>query len=390
MKSYHKITPEGTRDLLFCECAARRQVESRLSAIFKEHGYMKVITPSVEYFDVYNRPLSAMPPESLYTLTDRNGRLLALRADNTLPIARIAATRLRNSKYPLRLYYCQSVFRRCPAFSGRSDETSQAGIELIGAPGFRADLEVLMTAADALDACGAPEYRIEIGHAGFWQAIMSHLKVDTERKNAIIEYIGSKNYAALGDTLDALPQGDEVEAVRLLPRLFGGREVLDKAVGICGGDENALAALGYIRRIFDAVSARVSDGRLTLDLGLVHGNNYYTGIIFRGYTEGSGLTVLSGGRYDGLTAEFGKALPATGFGLDVSALAEAMLDRGEVELSCTPPVLVFGADGFEAAAMEKLGELRRQGINAALCVEETLDAACARAQEDSAELVVVG
>lgn len=102
MKKYANITPEGTKDFLFEECDARRKIEGTLSTLFKEKNYRKVITPAVEFYDVFNRNSAGMPLETMYKLTDMHGRLLVLRPDNTMPIARVVATRLNNSVFPIR------------------------------------------------------------------------------------------------------------------------------------------------------------------------------------------------------------------------------------------------------------------------------------------------
>lgn len=146
MKRYLKSTPEGTRDLLFGECDARKKVEANLARLFKSRGYNKVITPALEYYDVYSSESAGFSQESMYKLTDKHGRLLVLRPDNTMPIARIVSTRLREAKLPIRLYYTQNVFSCRQSMAGFSNESVQAGIELIGASGLRSDLEVIATA----------------------------------------------------------------------------------------------------------------------------------------------------------------------------------------------------------------------------------------------------
>ena len=151
---------------------------------------------------MFDRESAGMPLETLYNITDSHGRLMVLRPDNTLPIARIAATRLREEAIPLRLFYSQNVFRRNPGLTGRRDEAAQSGIELIGASGLRADLEILTTAVDALEQCGAPDFRIEIGHAGFSGALFQALEADEKLRGEIVELIEMKNYAALNDALD--------------------------------------------------------------------------------------------------------------------------------------------------------------------------------------------
>lgn len=378
VRRYARATPEGTRDLLFEECAARREVEGRLSGLFKARGYNRVITPALEFFDVFDRESAGMPLETLYNVTDSQGRLMVLRPDNTLPIARIAATRLRDEAIPLRLFYAQNVFRRNPGLTGRRDETAQSGIELIGASGLRADLEILTTAVDALEQCGAPDFRIEIGHAGFSSALFQALEADDALREEIVELTEMKNYAALNDALDQVGETQAARAVRRLPRLFGGEEVLDEAASLYDG-EKAVESLEYLRSIYRLLMQLGLQNQVNIDLGLVHRGNYYTGAVFRGYIEGSGVTVLSGGRYDGLLGEFGAPMPATGFGVEVDALACAMCERGDSAAPKAADVLVFGIDGCEVRALSYARALNAQGLVCENCVLDSSEAARAYA-----------
>ncbi|MDD3262083.1 MAG: ATP phosphoribosyltransferase regulatory subunit, partial [Oscillospiraceae bacterium] len=166
MKKNNLITPEGTHDLLFEECLARRAVENKLTNAFRTRGYNEVMTSCLEYYDVFDPDISGISAEEMYKMTDRRGRLIVMRPDSTLPIARLVATRLQNHQLPLRLFYTQPVYRSNPGLAGRLDENAQAGIELMGASGIRSDLEVLTTAVEALSAC-CPDFRLELGHAGF-------------------------------------------------------------------------------------------------------------------------------------------------------------------------------------------------------------------------------
>lgn len=381
MNKYSKITPEGTRDLLFEECDARRHVEHQLSAMFKARAYKKVITPTLEFFDVFNRASSGIEAESLYMLTDYTGRMMALRPDSTLPIARIATTRLRDADYPLRLYYNQRVFQRCPSFSGHSDEKTQSGIELIGASGIRADLEIITMAIDALNSCGARDFRIEIGHAGFFKALSKALKTSDGIRDEIVEYIETKNFAALNDLLDTLGESDATRVLRSLPRLFGGGEVIEQAQSMCKAKDET-RPLQYLAELYKKLSQLGLGDKINIDLGLVHRSNYYTGVVFRGFIEGSGLTVLSGGRYDSLLGEFGKPLAATGFGVEIDALANAMLSRGDMAPQEPADVLVFGEDGYEVQAIVRVRELNAENLVCENCTQETLSAAKAYAAQN--------
>ena len=194
MKTYSKITPEGARDLLFEECRARREVQEKLSRVFGLRGYREVITPGLEYFDVFNLPGTAIPQQEMYKCTDNHGRLIVFRPDSTLPIARMAASRLQGHRKPLRFFYSQTIYRNRPDLSGRSDESAQMGIELMGAGGLRADLEVIALAVEALSAC-APDFRMEIGHARFFQVLADQLPLSAAAQEELRATIESKNYA---------------------------------------------------------------------------------------------------------------------------------------------------------------------------------------------------
>lgn len=357
MKNYSKITPEGTRDFLFEECDVRRRIETSLSELFKKKNYRRVITPTIEFYDVFNRESAGMLLENMYKLTDNRGRLLVMRPDNTMPIARMAATRLNREAYPLRLYYAQNVFVNNESLTGRKDEISQSGIELIGAHGKLADLEVIAMAHEALKSCGASGFRIEIGHAGFFNAILDKMNLDKECRDEVCKLTELKNYAALNDLLDQIGDTEETNAIKKLPRLFGTIEVLDRAAEMYRG-ELANEALEYLRELYGTLEDMGLGGEISIDLGIVNRSNYYTGVVFRGYTEGSGLTVLSGGRYNNLIREFGaEDAPAIGFGIDVSALAQTVYQNGFDERKQAPSVLIFAESGKEGRAFAYAAEL---------------------------------
>lgn len=388
MKNYAKLTPEGTRDYLFEESDARRTVERRLSDLFKAHGYRRIITPTFEFFDVFNRESAGALPEAMYSMTDAYGRLLVLRSDSTLPIARVAATRLQGASLPIRLYYNQNVFTRQPRLSGHSDECAQSGVELIGASGLRADLEILTMAVQALETCGAPDSKIEIGHAGYFKALCAALECSEEITEEIYNCMESKNYVALGNILDGFEQTPITNALRNLPRMFGGTEVLEKATAVT---ESAQAgeALSYLRTIYERLEKAGLSENIIIDLSLVHRSNYYTGLVFRGYTAGSGVTVLLGGRYDSLIREFGSDLPATGFGLHIDDLARAMLSRGEVREKTAAQVLVFGEDGCETEALRQQSRMTAAGTACEHSVCADLESAKQYAKQNGIPRVLV-
>jgi ATP phosphoribosyltransferase regulatory subunit len=249
------------------------------------------------------------PQESMYKLIDQKGRLLAMRPDSTIPIARLTATKLKGHSLPIRLYYAQRIYRQQPELRGRSSETMQMGIELVGLSSFESDIEILTTGMEAMASCCADDFRIELGHIGIYKLLMDNLKCTMTQKETIHSLIASKNYAGLSDILELFPESRTTEILRELPKLFGGREALDKAAELFDGyDDKLQEMLSYLERIFQGLMDLNMD-KVMIDFGLVHQAEYYSSLIFRGYISSAGEPVLSGGRYDELFKDFGESLP---------------------------------------------------------------------------------
>lgn len=323
MNRFRISTPEGTRDLLFSSCRALRQTENTIRAALENRGYSEIITPAVEYFDVFAQANPELDQEQMLKVIDRSGRICVVRPDNTTPIARIAATRLDNAALPVRLYYSQKVFRSVVGGHGHKGEFLQVGAELIGADGLEADKDILSAAFGALTETGAAGFRIELGHAEIYKALIEELSVDAAAAESIRRLIENKSFAALGDALS--PYGDRpaAGALRAMPQLFGGMEVLDRVEALTG-NVRVLGAVSYLRRLYRALDEAGYGDRIMIDLGLVHEMDYYTGVMFRGYIGGAGAAILAGGRYNALCAKFGRDMPAGGFGIDVESVAESL------------------------------------------------------------------
>lgn len=322
-------TPEGTRDRLFGECRERRRVQKALLGLFQRRGFAEVSTPEVEFYDLFLRSGNPIPQEQLLKIIDRGGKIMVMRPDCTAPIARVAAAKLKHLPAPQRLYYDQTVFRSGQEHRGGRGEIAQCGIELLGAQGLRADAEVLALAADSLRAVGLEGFHIEIGHVGFFHALARALQLPDEDAETIRSLIERKNFAALADFLAPYVHTAPGKALDRLPYLFGGVEVLDEAEQLFPNCD----AISYLRALYATLETAGYGGDFRFDLGLVHQIDYYTGVVFRGYAMGAADAVLSGGRYDGLLAAFGPDAPATGFAVDVDAVA-----------GCLPPLEPTQAD----------------------------------------------
>lgn len=374
MKQYDKITPEGTRDLLFEECDVRSFISERVSEVLKGHGYRKVSTPGMEFYDVFSSNSRSYPQESMYKLVDHHGRLLVMRPDCTTPIARLVTTKLQGFQPPFRLFYDQNVYRVTRSLSGGSDEIEQIGAELIGSNSKVGDLEIIAMATEALDTVGIRDYRLEIGHIGFFETLLSKLPVSDEVKEEIRVLITTKNYPALSDVLGALPKSDAAEALKKLPRLFGGVEVFEMAESLLD-DPKIKKVLEYLKDVYLQLCKLGLREKLIVDLGLVNENIYYTGVIFRAYVAGSGEAVLSGGRYDKLFEDFGEKLDATGFGLDVDNLAKALFSGNQYPKTKAPDVLVLFEEGFGMEAVIHSRSLMRIGMKSELGFQKEVEEA---------------
>ena len=362
MKRYDLITPEGTRDLLFEDCLARRKAEKALSELFEGFGYSEVVTPGIEFYDAFMGSARNFRQESLYKLTDSKGRLMVLRPDCTIPIARLAATRLKEEQTPLRLYYIQSVFTNNALLKGRSDEVVQAGIELIGGENEkRADLEVLCTAVEALAAFDKDNFRLEIGHIGYFKELVAQLDLEDNVVEEIRMLISTKNYPALNDLLDEIGSNNITKALKQLPSLFGGIEVLDKASEIYTNDK-ITGILHNLKKIFGRLSSMGYEGKISVDLGIVSHMDYYTGVVFKGYLSEIGDSVLKGGRYDKLISSFGKDMPAIGFGIKVDLVARHLKKKGELPEVKPVDAVIFGEKGYVVEAMMYARELIAKGL----------------------------
>lgn len=339
MNRYNISTPEGTRDLLFASCRALRSIENAIRETLERKGYSEIITPAVEYYDVFAQANPELDQESMLKIVDKSGRICVARPDNTTPIARIAATRLDDAALPVRLYYSQKVFRSVSGDHGHKGEFLQIGAELIGADGLHADLDILSAAFEALRSTGADNFRIELGHAEIYKALIEALGVDAAAAESIRRLIENKSFAALGDVLAPFGSKPEAKALYAMPQLFGGVEVLDE-VEVLTGNVRVLGAISYLRRLYKALDEAGFGGMVMIDLGLVHEMDYYTGIMFRGYCGGAGAAILSGGRYNALCAKFGKDMPAGGFGIDVESVAESLTGKGAETAPCRDSVRI--------------------------------------------------
>jgi ATP phosphoribosyltransferase regulatory subunit len=373
MGNWKKYIPDGTRDIIFQDCANKLDIENALRRLFLSRGFADIITPTLEFYDVFDEDETWIEQEKMYKLFDNQGRILVLRPDITIPIARVAGTKLKESYYPLRLCYCSNVFRTNESWNGKKNEFTQSGVEIIGIDNFRADVEVIVTAIQALLECGFRDFKVELGQVQFYKGIIEDLEIEPEDIEKIRSYIENKNFGTLKDFLESkgeLIDKGAAEALSSLPRLFGGIRVLEDARKLTS-NVKALKALDNIENIYNILGNMELSDYISVDLGMVHHIDYYTGLIFRGYIEGAGEDVLFGGRYDNLISRFGQDIPATGFAIDVDSILKVLSDKGFYERSLNADYLIHYSEEFVGKANLISAELRKAGYICELSLFES-------------------
>jgi len=323
--------PEGVRDLLFADAAAFRAMTAALHTTWSGWGYREISLPTFEYADTLATDVGAAVDAEMYRFFDRHGRTLALRPDMTIPTARVVGTRLYDQPMPLRLAYAGSVFRYEPPRAGRQHEFTQAGVELIGAGGPVADAESVALAVAALQAVGVPDFRITVGHVGFFRGLLAALNLPeraTARLRVAVDRKAEAELALLLAEIPGLPPLAR-NAVLTLPRLMGDARVLAEAEAICL-NTTMMSALSDLRAVAELLAAYGVADRVSYDLAEVRDLDYYTGITFEGFAPGLGFNLVSGGRYDDLIGHFGPPLAAVGWALTLDRVLLARELQGIV------------------------------------------------------------
>lgn len=358
--------PKGVSDFLPEKAGKIGYIEGKINRIFQLWGFRRIIPPLLEFHDVMALGLGEELKERAFRFDDRHtGRLLAIPPDITPQVARIVATRMHGYPLPHRLCYTGRVLRHAELQSGRSREIFQAGVELIGLDSPEADAEMVAMAVEVLLGLGFTDFKIDIGQVDFYRSIMAASGIAPPAKRLLREAIGKKDASAVRDILEGATATDAVkEAVAVLPRLFGGREVLAEAERVAV-DDRAKRALDNISQVLDILDIHGVSDYLTIDLGEIRGLDYHTGVTFEGFVAGLGEPVCSGGRYDGLTAKYGFPAPATGFAFSTLALLSALDRRPDVEASTTRDFLLFNLRDDRREALEIAQCLRRRGYSVA-------------------------
>lgn len=354
-------TPEGVRDIYNGECENKRSLQKKLHHILKQYGYHDIETPTFEFFDVFSKEIGTIPSKDLYKFFDREGNTLVLRPDFTPSIARCAAKYFPDSETAIRLCYSGSTFINTHEYQGRLKESTELGVECIGENSVELDGEIIATTVALLKEAGLKEFQIEIGEVDFFKGLLEETGVSEDIAARLRELISNKNFFEVEELLADLPMKDALKTIFLrMPQLFGPIERIMELKNLTK-NPTSIAAIERLEKLFEVLKLYGVEEYVTFDLGMLSKYNYYTGIIFRAYTHGSGEALVKGGRYDNLMKQFGTSKPSIGFVVDIDRLLTTLNRQGvgfEKEQKTT--LILYSEDGFKDA-LKSAATLREKG-----------------------------
>jgi ATP phosphoribosyltransferase regulatory subunit len=345
--------PDGLRYYFGAEARLRRRLEDTAMDVFGGWSYEEITTPSVDYFALFERGMGPEHARRAFRFTDRDGQLLALRPDVTSLVARAAATLFNKEARPLRLCYAAPIFRQqTQSHAEWRRESVQLGCEFIGPGSTLAEMEMLAIVAETLERMSlGSHYRITLNNVEIFNGISENLGLNAPRREEMRHLIDVRDGAELRRFLaSCAASAADCAAFSRLTQLTGQREILDDARRIIT-NERSLAALHSLESLWRIIEAMGLTDSFEIDLGDVSALDYYTGLTFKIYVAGAGSRIGSGGRYDGLTANFGKAEPAVGFVLDLDALTDVLMRRNHSASTDANPAVASQLTSHDPATL---------------------------------------
>ena len=317
-------TPEGVRDIYNSECEKKIFLQDLLHDTIKKYGYHAIQTPTFEYFDIFSREIGTTPSKELYKFFDKEGETLVLRPDITPSVARCVAKYYMDEENPIRLSYMGNTFINQANYQGRLKETTQIGAELINDDSVYADGEIIALVIECMLKSGLTEFQVSIGQVDFFKSILNEAGIDEETEYELRELISNKNYFGIDEfAIEKNLKSEHQHVFQRLPELFGSVDILDEAKKLTG-NENALKAIERLINVYKVVSYYGYEKYVSFDLGMLSKYKYYTGIIIKAFTYGTGEPIVAGGRYNNLLGCFCKDAPSIGFVINIDQLMAAL------------------------------------------------------------------
>ena len=318
-------TPDGVRDLYNEEYKKKLSLQDKLHQVFVEHGCIDIQTPTFEYFDVFSNQIGTTPSKDLFKFFDSEGNTVVLRPDFTPSIARCAAKYFSLEDEAIKLCYMGNTFINSSDYQGRLKESTQCGVEFIGDRSSDADAQMLAMVVDSLKAIGIEDAQISVGHAGFFDALLSEAKVDKKAEKKLRKLLNNKNFLGVEAFAKELDVEEDLKQLFCLLAEFDITDVdFQNAIESAKSYPKIMEAMTSLEELKSNLKVKGIDKHIAFDFGMISNYEYYTGIIFSGYTYGLGEPIVKGGRYDTLLSNFGKDAPAIGFAFVVDQLLTAV------------------------------------------------------------------
>ncbi|MEE1250709.1 MAG: ATP phosphoribosyltransferase regulatory subunit [Lachnospiraceae bacterium] len=371
MKQQLLHTPEGVRDIYNGECERKLVLQENLYNALKKYGYHSIETPTFEFFDIFGKEIGTIPSKELYKFFDREGNTLVLRPDITPSIARCAVKYFGDENMPIRLCYIGNTFINNNSYQGRLKENTQLGAELIGADSVDADAEIIAMAVDCLLTSGLKEFQLGIGHAGFLQGLMETAGLDEETEQELKDLISNKNFFGVEELISKLSMEENLkELFSMLGTFYNSFEDLAKVKELAAPYDKIRISVERLEQLDKVLKLYGIDKYVSYELSVISPYHYYTGIIFSGYTFGSGEPIVKGGRYDNLLTHFGKQSAAIGFAVVVDQLLAA-LSRQKLTVELKNDTMLFVYDEkHKEQAIEMAMKERKAGNFVELLLHE--------------------
>ncbi|HKM22076.1 MAG TPA: ATP phosphoribosyltransferase regulatory subunit [Lachnospiraceae bacterium] len=371
MKKRLLHTPEGVRDIYGIEYEKKLKLQDTLHQQLKLYGYCDIQTPTFEYFDIFSNKIGTIPSKELYKFFDKEGSTLVLRPDFTPSIARATAKYFMEETMPLRFCYVGNTFINTNELQGRLKETTQIGAELIGDASVEADAEMISLVIASMQKAGLKDFQISIGNVEFFKGLCAEYNIDEEIELSLREFISNKNYFGTQDILDSLHIKEASKNVILkVSEMFGTIDAMRETKALVS-NQRSVSAIERLEQLYDLLCIYGIEKYVSFDLGMLSKYNYYTGIIFRAYTYGSGDAVMKGGRYDNLLSEFGKTSAAIGFVTVVDQLLSALSRQNiEIQTDTSMQLVIFYQEAAKTA-ITFAEELRAKGVHTQLTLIQT-------------------
>jgi ATP phosphoribosyltransferase regulatory subunit len=367
MKDNLLHTPEGVRDIYNSECATKLMLQNKLHHVLEHYGFRDIQTPSFEFFDIFNQERGTVSSKEMYKFFDRDGNTLVLRPDITPSIARCVAKYYKEEGMPIRLCYIGNTFINNSSYQGKLKEATQLGAELMNDGSIEADAELLALTVECLLQSGLKEFQLEIGYADFFRAITSEAGfIEEEDITNLRILISNKNMFGVEEIVSRRQMSEECRIILLkLPELFGSLDILSYARELTS-NPRARKALQRLEKIYEIMSEYGYEKYISFDLGMLSQYDYYTGIIFKAYTYGTGEAVATGGRYDNLVVQFGKEAPAIGLAIVIDQLMLALTRQKLLSEPEVQDTLILFRQSYRKQAIALAKHFRKDGINVIL------------------------